>query len=199
MPEWSAEEQAEYVHEVVEFRGQKDDFFRASPQSPIPPGQRGKRFPGLSYYPPSLEYRIEARVVPFTQQDVIQMGTTTGDIRPMLRYAELRFRNGDRDLRLVGYLDPHYREHHHGHDHGVELFIPFRDATSGKETYGAGRYMEAQVEEAEDGGEVATLDFNLAYSPYCVYNEAYSCPLPPAENTLAVAIPAGEKTYEAGH
>jgi len=160
-------ERAAYAHEVEEFRERKDAFFRASPQSPIPHDQRGKGFAGLSYYPPSPDYRVAARVVPFERQEVVQMATTTGDIRPQLRYAELRFRLGDRDLRLVGYLDPEYRAHHHGHDHGVELFVPFRDATSGKETYGAGRYIEAQVERAEDGGEIATLDFNLAYNPYC--------------------------------
>ena len=72
------------------------------------------------------------------------MPTTTGHVRPQLRYAELRFSVHGQDLHLTGYLDPHYAEHHHGHQHGVELFIPFRDTTSGKETYGAGRYLEVQ-------------------------------------------------------
>ena len=74
---------------------------------------------------------------------------------------------------------------------GDELFIPFRDATSGKDTYGAGRYVEA---EALGNGRYL-LDFNRAYNPYCAYNDDWRCPLPPAENWLKVAIRAGEKSF----
>ena len=71
------------------------------------------------------------------------------------------------------------------------LFIPFRDTTSGKETYGAGRYLELD----ENASGIYTIDFNLAYNPYCAYNIDFSCPLPPEQNTLKVAIRAGEKHY----
>ena len=77
------------------------------------------------------------------------------------------------------------------YEQGDELFIPFRDATSGKETYGAGRYVEAEPL----GGGRFTLDFNRAYNPYCAYNDAWRCPLPPSENWLAVAIRAGELSF----
>ena len=70
------------------------------------------------------------------------------------------------------------------------MFIPFRDATSGKETYGAGRYIDM----AES--EQYVIDFNTAYNPFCVYNENYSCPIPPKENWLAVEIKAGEKNFK---
>jgi len=72
------------------------------------------------------------------------------------------------------------------------LFIPFKDATSGKETYGAARYLE--IEETEVG--IFLVDFNKAYNPYCAYSEAYSCPFPPRENWLEVAIKAGEKKFK---
>ncbi len=72
-----------------------------------------------------------------------------------------------------------------------ELFLPLRDATSGEETYGAGRYLEPQP--AAEGWVL--MDFNCLYSPYCAYNEAWSCPLPPRENWLSVPIRAGEKTF----
>ena len=71
-------------------------------------------------------------------------------------------------------------------------FIPFVDAQAGKETYGAGRYLDPEV--LPDGRLV--LDFNLAYNPYCAYNERYSCPIPPAENRLEAVIQAGEKSYK---
>lgn len=76
-------------------------------------------------------------------------------------------------------------------EQGPSLFIPFRDQTSGQETYGSGRYIDL----AENTSGIYTLDFNRAYNPYCAYNDTYSCPLPPAENTLAVPIRAGEKKY----
>lgn len=180
-------EDAEYVREVEEFRKEKDDFFARSPQSPIPHEERHAGFKGLRYFPPDPAFRVRAEVVPFERPEVVQLATSTGDIRPQLRYAELRFRLGDRDLRLIGFAEPH---EHHTH----ELFVPLRDATSGRESYGAGRYLEVEVEHGPDG-ETATLDFNLAYNPYCAYNEHYSCPIPPAENTLPVPMTAGERVY----
>ena len=183
-----------YASAVNEARREKDEYFGSEPDSPIPAEEQAD-FAGLKYYPPDLAYRAQAKVVPFEHPETIEMATSTGHVRPQLRYGELRFTINGQELRLTGYLDPHYAHEHHGHQHGVELFIPFRDATSGKETYGAGRYLEVQVEDGENGAQGATLDFNLAYSPYCAYNEAYSCPLPPAENVLRAAIEAGEKTY----
>ncbi|HEX5571786.1 MAG TPA: DUF1684 domain-containing protein, partial [Ktedonobacterales bacterium] len=73
----------------------------------------------------------------------------------------------------------------------------FRDATTGQESYGAGRYLEVEVERDAEGKLYTTLDFNLAYSPWCAYNPAYSCTLPPVENTLSVPIRAGERVYAA--
>jgi hypothetical protein len=72
---------------------------------------------------------------------------------------------------------------------GGGYFLPFMDATSGDETYGAGRYLEI---EPLPGGKLL-VDFNMAYNPYCAYNEYWSCPIPPKENRLSVPIEAGEK------
>jgi uncharacterized protein (DUF1684 family) len=186
-------------------RRAKDRFFATSPQSPVPHEQRhglaghpgpseqdwhGGPFAGLSYYPPELAFRVEAEVVPFAHPEIVQMATSTGDIRPQVRAAELRFRLGGRDLRLAGFA--------HSHEHHLHaLFVPFRDATSGRETYGAGRYLEVEVRHV-NGTTRATLDFNLAYNPYCAYSQDYSCPIPPAENTLPIAITAGERAYPGG-
>jgi uncharacterized protein len=79
-----------------------------------------------------------------------------------------------------------------------ELFVPFRDATSGRETYGAGRYLEIELQRHAKGAHTATLDFNLAYNPHCAYSSDYSCPIPPPENTLPIAITAGERAYSEG-
>lgn len=187
----------DYVRAISDQRRAKDRFFGASPESPLPyeqrsglPGHAG-HFSGLSYYPPDPAFRIDAEVVPFDQPEIVQMATSTGEIRPQVRAAELRFRIGGRDLRLAGFADPHQHAH--------ELFVPFRDATSGRETYGAGRYLEVEPQHKEDGTYTAILDFNLAYNPYCAYSPNYSCPIPPRENTLPVAITAGERSYGEGH
>lgn len=179
-----------YAEELTEFRQSKDEFFASSPQSPIPHEERHGGFAGLSYYPPDVAFRVEAEVVPFQQPEVVELATSTGEIRPQQRYAELHFRLGERDLKLIGFAEPH---EHHTH----ELFVPFRDATSGRETYGAGRYLEIEIDHGPNG-ETAVIDFNVAYNPYCAYSPYYSCPVPPAENTLPVEIRAGERNYEGG-
>jgi uncharacterized protein (DUF1684 family) len=179
----------QYIAEVTEFRRQKDDFFGSSPQSPVPDDEQ-PAFQGLKYFPPDVTFRVSADLTTFDTPDVVRMAATKGDIRRYLRYAELRFTIIGQDLRLIGYKE---------HADDPELFIPFKDATSGGETYGAGRYLEAEDEPDEPSPREVTLDFNLAYSPWCAYNLDYSCPIPPAENTLAFPITAGELNYPVDH
>jgi uncharacterized protein (DUF1684 family) len=183
--------QHDYQHHIAESRRQKDAFFATSPQSPIP-GPERQQFHGLRYFPPDLAYRVQAQLVRFPNPEIVQLGTTTGRITQHYRYGEVRFLLNGQPCRLTAYksVPAHGHEHHH-EDH--ELFLPFRDATTGKESYGAGRYLEVQEDNAGPGQLV--LDFNLAYSPWCSYSDQYSCVLPPAENTLAVAIRAGEQSY----
>jgi uncharacterized protein len=186
----------DYVREIEASRRDKDRFFAASPRSPLPQQQRHGHFSGLRYFRPDPAFRIMAQVVPFGRPEVVRMATSTGEVRPQLRYAALRFRLGGRELRLIGFTDPTHDPHHHQH-HTHELFVPFRDATSGRETYGAGRYLEVELEHRAGGvhPHAATIDFNLAYNPYCAYSPDYSCPIPPAENRLPVAITAGERAF----
>jgi uncharacterized protein (DUF1684 family) len=95
-------------------------------------------------------------------------------------------------------MDAHYAPGHEGHEILPSVFVPFVDATSGAETYGAGRYLD--IEPEDDG--TYSLDFNLAYHPSCVYDVRFSCPLTPAENRLPVRIEAGERlpeAYDAAH
>ncbi|HLZ22311.1 MAG TPA: DUF1684 domain-containing protein [Ktedonobacterales bacterium] len=191
-----AEEQrgdpARYIREVTEYRQQRDKSFATSPDTPIPEEQQGEHFGGLKYYPPDLAFRVEAEVVPFEAPQVVMLGSTKGDIRRQLRYGELRFRVRGEECRLIAFKDVDNAE-------SPELFVPFRDATSGGETYGAGRYLDVEEDRESDGPRNVILDFNLAYSPWCAYNVAYSCTLPPPENTLSVAIAAGEMSYPVDH
>ena len=174
----------EWTAELRTSRAEKDDFFAEHPQSPIPPEER-EEFDGLSYYDPDPEYRVDAEVTVHDDPDPVEMDTTGG--RPV-RY-----------LRVVTYsfgLDGESRElHAYRQETGDDdtLFVPFRDETTGRRTYEKGRYMEFEPEGELDDGETVTLDFNLAYGPFCAYSETFSCPLPPEENRLETAVEAGER------
>lgn len=161
------------------FRRQKDLFFKTSPDSPIPYGERAS-FGGLRYYPEQSDLRLVICPEEFPDKATIWMLTSTGDEQEYLRWGEFRFTVDSRPARLTIYYAM-----------WGDYFVPFADATSGSETYGAGRYLE--LEDLGDGSFVA--DFNLAYNPYCAYNEEYSCPIPPAENRLDLPIRAGELVY----
>jgi uncharacterized protein (DUF1684 family) len=163
--------------ELMALRREKDQFFKASPQSPLSPDQQDA-FTGLSYYEPDAAFDLVVTVEPVSSADSeIVIETTTGDTRRYRRYGRFRFNVGGQDTELTIYEAPY------------GYFLPFVDASAGVETYAAGRYLEP--DELEDG--TFHIDFNLAYNPYCAYNEGWSCPITPTENRLNVAIRAGEK------
>ncbi len=170
----------EFVRAVETGRAAKDQDFRASPYSPIPNDERDT-FTGLAYYPVDPAYRLEGLgLSPHEggESEAFLMPTSTDEMRRAWRAGTFRFELRGQPLSLVAY------------DLGNgSLFVPFLDATSGTETYGAGRYLDLEPE--LDG--TFTLDFNLAYLPYCAYSPDYSCPLTPAENRLPVRIEAGER------
>ncbi len=170
---------------LAEQRKAKDEFFARHPQSPLTAAQR-RSFTGLRYYPENEALRLRLPLERAEEAERIIMDTSTGDRRVYLRAGTISFEVEGQAAGLALYAEE-------GAD-GHEFFAPFRDATSGGETYGAGRYLEAELE--EDGTVV--VDFNVAYNPYCAYNDRWSCPLPPIENWLKVAIRAGEMAFEEG-
>jgi uncharacterized protein len=173
----------DYVAAVVAYRADKDAFFKDAPGSPIPADQR-EAFDGLPYYPVDPSLNLENLAFePYSgsEPETFQIPTSDGQLRPARRAGTLAFELDGETLKLTGYaLDSR-------HTHSI--FVPFLDATSGRETYGAGRYLDLAPE--EDG--TYRLDFNLAYHPSCVYDSKFSCPLTPAENRLPVRIEAGER------
>jgi uncharacterized protein len=163
---------------IMEFRKMKDDFFRYGSDSPLTPQQK-KAFQGLDYFPPNAELRLEVSVDEFTEQQHIEMQTTSGDIQIYTRFGRFGFSVDGTHAELTIYQS------------GDGWFLPFVDSLAGTETYPAGRYLEP--EPLDDGRFL--VDFNLAYNPYCAYNDAWSCPLTPFENRLKVPIRAGEKLF----
>jgi uncharacterized protein (DUF1684 family) len=171
------------MSELEEFRAAKDAFFRHDPRSPLTPEQRST-FEGLQYFDPNPDLVIRA---PFETEGIdpnerIVMQTTTGGQRAYRLAGKVRFEVDGEPAELTLFASPDMHE----------LFVPFRDGTSGHETYGAGRYLEVDPPGAD--GEVV-VDLNDAYNPYCAYNPEWSCPIPPAENRLPVPIRAGEKDF----
>lgn len=166
------------MSELDAFRKEKDDFFRDHPQSPLTREQK-QDFNGLNYFPENADLRLEVKADEWPAKERIEMQTSSGDVQIYFRHSRFKFQVEGRDAELTIY-------------EGLNgFFLPFVDSLAGKETYGAGRYLEP---EPLPGGRFL-VDFNIAYNPYCAYNEKWSCPLTPLENRLKVAVRAGEKLF----
>ncbi len=178
--------------ELESYRERKDEKFLEPHNSPLGPEDR-REFDGLDYFDPDPDYRIEATVELDESDETVPMETTADGEELYERAARLHFEVPDQrgevtECTLVGYRRV---------DQGSgSLFVPFRDKTTGQQTYPGGRYIELHYDGELADGVTFTLDFNLAYSPFCAYSGAYECPLPPQENWLEVAIPAGERYEE---
>jgi len=165
--------------ELLTFRREKDEFFRASAYAPLTPEQQGE-FERLSYYDLNPALDLIVTVQPFGDAGDIVIETNTGDTQRYRRYGEFTFNVEEQEARLTIYASPQ------------GYFLPFTDTNAGTETYAAGRYLEPEPL----GNNRFRVDFNLAYNPYCAYGEGWSCPITPLENRLSVAIRAGEKLPE---
>jgi uncharacterized protein (DUF1684 family) len=162
------------------YRKRRDEFMRTHEQSPLTEQQKIAFVP-LEYFleNPDLSFVLEVdKDVP---HEPVELPTTTGEVKPYIPYGRITFEVEGQQATLMVFREP---------ERG-RLLIPFRDTTSGKETYAAGRSVDPQ--ERPDG--TLSVDFNYAYAPYCQYNDNWVCTIPPIENWLRVPIRAGEKTY----
>jgi uncharacterized protein (DUF1684 family) len=168
------------------FREEIDDFMQYDPHSPLEHGERDG-FSGLNYYEENRAFVFEATVEHFPEDEpLVVMQTSTGDSREYRRWGRFSFEVEGQTVSLTIYSDAE----------GYDLFLPFKDKSNGEETYGAGRYMDNNRPGLRLPDENRVIvDFNFCYNPWCAYSEYYSCPLPPRENWLPVAIRAGEKNY----
>ncbi|HEV2390173.1 MAG TPA: DUF1684 domain-containing protein [Nitrososphaerales archaeon] len=167
---------------LLRFRAQRDEFMMHGRDSPFARlGLHG--FHGLVYFEPDQSLRLEAKLQRYRAQASVMMTTSAGTRQLFNRVGRFDLTVGGQPVPLQAY-QPAERD-------DPNLFIPFRDATSGSDTYGPGRYLEMRVEHDDE----YLVDFNYAYNPYCAYGEGFVCPLPPSENFLKVAVRAGEKKY----
>ena len=184
--------QTSFDQQITVHREQYKAEFLSTKSSPL---QSQEAISLLRFYPPDSTYRVTATVQLTPRSAPVDlptsMATRTATEAP---YATLSFTVDGKPCQLTVYRslslanNPLYRDY---------LFLPFTDATSGKETYGGGRYLDLRTGQIQDGKLV--IDFNKAYNPYCAYKSGYACPIPPAANRLAVPIKAGELTYGGAH
>src|SRR6266568_2060110 len=171
---------------LMEFRMRRDVLFASHPQSPIPPAERAD-FAGLRYFPPTDDAAAEVELREEPGRLEIDTGGPDGVVR-YERVGGLTTPWGPLSLWWIA-------------AYGGGLFLPFRDATSGQDTYGGGRYLTDTAKGTHGrglaviGANRVRLDFNYAYNPSCAYDSRWACPLAPRENWLAHPVPAGEQIY----
>lgn len=176
----SAPDESGYLAEIAAGRADRDRTFGET-SDPVPPDKREILLP-LRYFPPDIQYSVPAALRLADQRPVFELPTSTGAIRRMQLVGVLEFTLQGQPLSL-GALVPE------GTQRITDLFVPFADLTTGEETYEAGRYLDLRP----TATGIYTIDFNLAYNPYCAYNQTYECPFPPPSNRLKVAVRAGER------
>jgi uncharacterized protein len=177
----------QHKQQIDAFRQQKDATYKIPEKTMLTPALL-KDFKGLKYFPVDFNYKVDAQLTRLETLPKIVIKTSTGEASHYVVYGTLSFKINGKDYQLNVYQSARSIGSVRTQN---ALFLPFTDKTSGKETYGGGRYLVLDI----PNGDTLTLDFNRAYNPYCVYNPNHSCPIPPKENDLAVRIPVGEKMY----
>lgn len=172
-----------YITKIEAERKAKDELFKSGPDSPI---ADKASFHGLHYFKVNPEFLVKANIVPYTgDEKELTITYTDGTNEKYVRYGYANFTiNGQAEKLLLLENDG-------------TLSVLFKDETSGKETYGGGRYIDYPVSGIKNNTII--LDFNKAYNPYCAYQENFACPVPPKENKLTVSIFAGEQTEDSAH
>lgn len=175
------EEPADYFEQIADYRQEKDLSFKMNGDSPM---ENKENFDGLSYFFPDLKYKVKAKLKPIKDSAQITIMRSDGGTATYIKFAWAIFELNKREHKVVLLKNLANESNNH-------WFLPFSDQTAGRDTYAGGRYLDVKITDQE----IVTLDFNLAYNPFCVYNYRYSCPLPPKENFIDTEIKAGEKNY----
>ncbi len=178
----------DYIIAIEQDRQAKDSMFLIEAESPLSKDQI-LEFKGLNYFPIDTKYKMEARLQLLDSISIVQLKTTTDRLPDYKIYGYVYFDLEGKSHQLTAYKSMALQNdtlYNH------LLFLPFTDNNSSSLTYGGGRYIDFKIPE----GETFILDFNKAYNPYCAYNHKWSCVIPPSENSLQIAINAGEKNYK---
>jgi uncharacterized protein (DUF1684 family) len=207
---WRVGSQSDPAGATGAFRAARDELFRGHPQSPLAAAERAA-FRGLDYWPYDAAYRMEVvlEAAPDLRPPEAE-GAPQGPAEdggnlvalPESHPTGARFRRIGH-VRLKGPLAGASLGIYWIDAYGGGIFLPFRDATAGRETYGAGRYLLDTIKGADLGADLGgdtapgtlLLDFNMAYPPSCAYDPRWACPLAPADTVLALPVRAGERAF----
>ena len=178
----------DYTATIKNFQYELNASYADKEKSPLT-NEDLKTFKALDFFPIDSTYKVVATFKLEENPTLFEMQTTT-DRKPIYKnYGTATFSLAGKELKLHIYQSqglikkPEYKNH---------LFVAYTDTTNGTLSYGGGRYLELEIPE----GDTIVIDFNTSYNPYCAYNHKYSCPIPPRENDLPVAIKAGVKAYK---
>ena len=177
-----------YSDALAEHRAHYKAHFLTESRSPL----TARDTAALDFFSPDSTWRLTARFQRTPNAPAFQLATYSGQTRPYQMYGIFFFERGGRKFTLPVYRNLQLAAQEKYRDH---LFLPFKDLTNGETTYGGGRYLDLRTGDiAEDGS--AVVDFNKAYNPWCAYSDGFSCPIPPAENELDLAVEAGERQFK---
>ena len=178
-------EQSKYINSIEERRQITNEWMDNDPNSPF--NYKGEmEFDGLNYFDIDPEFVFQSKLYPYNRKDTITIFGTKGEERSVIRIGYLAIHNEGNEYKLNVYESS-------SNDGSKYHSIWFTDKTTHSETYGVGRYLSFELK--PDNDHIYTIDFNLAFNPYCAYNANYSCAIPTKEDYLDLAITAGEKKY----
>ena len=187
-----AQSEKSHKKEVCKYRKEYKADFLKEERSPF--YGKKKELKNLRFYKPDKNYKVACTFERTPNAPHFDMATYSGVTRPYVKYGVITFMLNGKKEELSIYQSitlskiPKYKNH---------LFLPFKDTTNDETTYGGGRYIDLESTDIKNGQ--LTIDFNQAYNPWCAFSDGYSCPIPPNENHLEVAIEAGEQNFAKEH
>ncbi|WP_162342081.1 MULTISPECIES: DUF1684 domain-containing protein [Cyclobacterium] len=173
-----------YRNTIEAERERQFKYLKYNLESPLTDEQKDE-LDSLDFYPIDPDYKVRARMEPVANRNIMEVPMTDGSVERYIRHSFAVFDLKGEPLRLLLLQAEDEMDRRN-------FFLAFADETSADETYGGGRYLNLR----QDGQSSITIDFNLAYNPYCAYNPDFACPIPPRENILEIPIRAGEKNYD---
>lgn len=173
-----------YIENIAAERERQFKFLKFNIDSPLEEEQK-KALDSLDFFPIDPSFKVRGRLVPVPNKRIVEIPMSDGTLERYIRHSFVEFEyNGEAIQLLLLQAEDEFDLRN--------FFLAFADGTSAAETYGGGRYINLR----QDGASSITIDFNLAYNPYCAYNPDFACPIPPRENILEIPIRAGEKNYD---
>lgn len=181
-------QQNQKITSALKFQKKINQDFKNPAKTPIPANER-KTFKALEFFEIDTAFSVEAEFIRTPYEAPFEMPTTTERKPVYVKYGEIFFTLSGKEYKLNLYQNQQLTKKAEYKDY---LFLPFTDLTNGESSYSGGRYIDMKIPKSNK----VIVDFNQAYNPYCAYNGEYSCPIPPEENHMDLAVTAGVKAYK---